>query len=437
MRLLFTVISALSLSAMPAALSASAEELDAIAAIINGKAITCYQVEQDKQLMVQQLQQAGQKRLPANSALSERALESRIAQTLQQQEAARLGLAISDEEIDNAMADIESKNNIPAGQLPEILKAQGIDLEEYRQTMKERLLTSKVINMAVRSKLSISEESMREYYRKHLANPKPIREVRLAQVYIALPASPTPKQLTSTTQKTQKIYEKLLNGADFAQTVALQSDAPDAKQGGDMGWIFPGGIAQQFNEVFGLPVGGIAKPVRSAAGFHILKVTDERIHEPEVGDSYDEVHARHILIKLPESADTATEAKIRHRAATIAREMQGKSDDAFATRAKEISQGPSAGRGGDLGWFRKGQMVAVFEKAAFAMKAGETSGVVESPFGLHIIRVIAKRHVDPNSFEAHHDRIQQVLTNAEMQNQVPRWIAGLKAKAVIEYKSCN
>ncbi|MDQ6967740.1 MAG: peptidylprolyl isomerase, partial [Mariprofundaceae bacterium] len=111
-------------------------------------------------------------------------------------------------------------------------------------------------------------------------------------------------------------------------------------------------------------------------------------------------------------------------------------DEAFATRAKEVSQGPSASRGGDLGWFKRGQMVAAFEDAAFALKEGETSGVVKSPFGLHIIRVIKKRHVDPNSFVARADQIKQALTNAEMQTQVPRWLASLKAKAVITKQSC-
>ncbi|MDX8403589.1 MAG: SurA N-terminal domain-containing protein, partial [Mariprofundaceae bacterium] len=239
MRLFITVISLLSFSAPFTATSALAEEIDSIAAIVNGKAVTCYQVGQDKKIMVKQMTQSGQTSLPANSILSVRALESRIRQTLQQQEAAKLGLSISDEEIDNAMSNIETKNKIPAGQLPEILKAQGIDIKEYRGTLQERLLSSKLINVAVRGKLKISEESMREYYRKHLANPKPVREVQLAQVFITLPASPTSEQFSNTQNQAKRIYKELINGGDFKRMVALKSDAPDTKQGGDMGWFFP------------------------------------------------------------------------------------------------------------------------------------------------------------------------------------------------------
>ena len=437
MRSFFTMASLLSLTLSSMVGAAHAEKIDAVAAIVNGTAITCYQVNYEKDILVQQLRESGQGTLPSDALLSERALETRVTLLLQKQEAAKLGITVQQEEIDNAMADVESRNNIPAGQLVEILKAQGINIEEYRETLSERLLTGKVVNAAVRSKLSISEEAMREYYRKFLKDPKPIRELQLAQIFIALPSTPTPEQFSKVGRKVESIYEQLINGANFNTLSALESDASDAKEGGVMGWFFPGGIAQQFNEVFTLPVGGIAKPARSAGGFHILKVIGERMHEPETGESHDEVHARHILLTLPDSADEATEAKVRHRAATIAREMERSSDEEFATRAKDVSQGPSAGKGGDLGWFAKGQMVPEFEKAAFALAPGETSGVVESTFGLHIIHVIAKRHIDPNAFETHRDRIRDLLINAEMQSQTPRWIGGLKAKAVIKHKGCN
>ena len=437
MRPMFPLIGLLSFLLAPFFTSAIAEELDSIAAIVNGKAITCYEIEQDKRRLIQQIMQSGQSVLPSNQMLMKRALESRIVQTLQHQEAAALGLSIPDEEIDKAMADIETKNGIPAGQLPEVLKAQNIDLEDYRETMRERLLSGKVVNIAVRGKLKISEESMREYYRKHLANPKPIREINLAQIFIALPSSPKADDLLKAEKRANETYAKLMNGSSFNKLAAMVSDDPGAKQGGEMGWFFPGGITPQFEKVFSLPVGGMLSPVRTPVGFHIVKVIGERMHEAKVGESFDEVHARHILIKLPAGADQATEAKIRYRAATLARELKDSSDEAFATRAKEISQGPSAERGGDLGWFGKGQMVAAFEDTAFSMKPGETSGVVESDFGLHVIRLIAKRHIDPNAFEIHHDRIEQVLINAEMQNQVPRWIASLKAKAIIDEKGCH
>ncbi|MDX8396639.1 MAG: peptidylprolyl isomerase [Mariprofundaceae bacterium] len=417
--------------------TAQAKPLDAIAATVNGNAITCYEVAAEKGILIKQLQETGQTDMPANSILSKKALDIRIKRILEKFEAQKLEVSINAKELHKALMDIETRNNIPQGQLGEALVSQGLDFEHFKASLREQLLASKVINLAVRSKLKISEESMREYYRKYLADPKPAREIQLSHIFIALPQSPNPEQVQQAENKIKSLQKQLQNGKDFVQIVTLESDDPNAKQGGVMGWFFAGSIAPQFNEVFELSVGDISQPIRSPVGFHLVRVNEDRWTKPSAGESYDEVHARHILIKLPTSIGAETEAKIRYRAETIAREMKAASNEDFALRAEEASQGPSAKKGGDLGWFRSGMMVKAFEDVAFSMSAGDTSDVVESEFGLHVIRLLAKRHVDPDSFEAHHDKIEQLLINAEMQSQVPRWMAGLKSKATIERKVCQ
>lgn len=418
--------------------SAHAEVLDSLAAVVNGKAITCYQIQQDAQAMIQQLKQSGMKRLPSSQQIEERALDARIVQTLQLQQAAKLGLTVSDDEVSQAMADVESRNNIPAGQLPQVLKAQGIDVAHYKKSLHDRLLLSKLSNVAVRSKLQVSEEAMHEYYRKYIEHPGPVREVHVSQIFIALPSEPTPEQVAAVHDKVEKLRARVLAGESFGRLATLYSDASNTGQGDDMGWFMPGSLPPYLAPVLDLPVGQMTQPLRSMAGFHLLMVTGERWHQQEArGESYDEVHARHILIKVPSDADEKTKAKIHERAEKIAEDLKGSSDKEFATRAKEVSQGPSASRGGDLGWFKRGQMVPEFEKVAFALKPGETSGVVKTRFGLHIIHVVAHRHVDPNSFEANRDKIENILLNSEMQDQLPRWIASLKAEATIKRKSCS
>jgi len=415
---------------------AQAERLDAIAAIVNGEVITCYEVEQAYQGLKTQLQQSGNV-LPDYQVLFERAMESRIQRILQHQEAKRLGLRVTEEEVDAAMADVEQRNNLRPGQLLEVLQAQGIDVDEYRETLKDRILNSRLVNVAVRSKLSVSEEAKREYYRKHLKNPKPVREVRTSQMFIALPANADSDTVAKQRAKAEAYYQRFLAGEDFEQIVTLESDAPNAVEGGDMGWVSQGGVKGAFTQIFDVPVGGITKPIRSAAGFHIIKVMDERMRMPERLQPYDEVRARHILLQVPPSADVDTQIKIRQQAEKIAQEMQGTSDEAFAVRAKELSQGPSATKGGDLGWFRRGQMVKPFEDVVFTMQPGDTSGVVETQFGLHIIRLVEKRTINPNAYEAHQENIGQLLLETEMQQELPRWMNGLIAQADIEKRSCD
>ncbi len=431
------LVAALMLTSVITISPAQAEVLESIAAVVNGEALTCSEISDGVQELKRQLKQSGLTRIPPDRILWERTLENRIVQTLQLQEARKLELTVSDEDVDKAIADIESENNIPAGQLVTILKAQGMDISRYRKALHDRLLISKLINIAVRSKLKVGEESLREYYRKYLAGTGPIREVQLRQIFIALPPDPTPAEVRNALNRIKRLRARALAGADFGHLATLYSDAPDASQGGLMGWFMPGALPPRMAGVFAMKAGGITQPIRSPGGFLILQVVNERQRNPQRGKAYDEIHTRHILLKIPSDADEATRQKIRARAEAIAEEMKDATDKEFATRAREISQGPSATRGGDLGWSRRGDMVSEYEKAAFSLKPGETSGVVETPFGLHIIRMVARRHVDPNAFEAHRDHIQEILLSSEMQNQLPRWIAGLKARASIERRTCH
>ena len=431
---------ALLLAALAPAGSARADEqlVDGIAAIVNNEAITCSQLREETDAIVQQLKASGMKRLPDMAALKARTLDALIDKAVELQEAKKQGITVSDEELAKAIADVEEQNGLPAGSLLDLLKQRGVDVDRYKKTLRDRLIISKLTNAEVRSRLQVSEEAMREYYRKYLEHPKPLREIRLASILVELPPDPTPEQVEKARKRIEAIRRRIEAGEDFARLATLESDAPEAARGGDMGWFMPGSLPPRFAAVFQLPKGAVSPVIRSPAGFHLLKVTDERWHEPQKrGDAYDKVHARHILLKLNDAMSEEEKARIRKQAEQIAEEMKHASDEEFATRAREISQGPSATKGGDLGWFRRGDMVPAFEQAAFALKPGETSGVVRTPFGLHIIRVIERQHVDPNSFEARRDEIQNILMNVELQDQLPRWLAGLRARAVIERRSCH
>ncbi|MBL4775363.1 MAG: peptidylprolyl isomerase [Mariprofundus sp.] len=418
-------------------LPARAETIDAIAAIANNDVITCYEIEQDTQNMLLQLRQSGAVNLPSTEQLNRRSLDAQIVKKLQLEAALQLELSVDPEEIANGIHNVESKNGMLTGQLKEVLKQQGASFKDFKENMHDQILIGKLINMAVRSKVQISEEAISEYYRKYIEVPKARREVQVAQIFLALPAEPTPELLSEVRGKIRSIHQQLQQGKNFTQLVAIYSESPDRQQQGMMGWFMDGGISQRFAPALDLPLNELTDPIRSPAGFHILKAVNERWQEPEnVSKSHDEVHARHILLQIPSSADTATRNKIRNRAKSIAADMQGVSDEAFANRAKDASQGPSSSNGGDLGWFKKGAMLPSFEKAAFAMQAGETSGLVESKFGLHIIRVVETRHIDPNSLETNREKIQQILSSVALQDQLPRWIAGLRADATISYKTC-
>jgi len=316
------------------------------------------------------------------------------------------------------------------------LQAQGMNVVRYKQGLRDRLLSSKLINIDVRSRLKISEEAMREYYRKYLQPGKVQREVYVAQIFIALPSDPSPASVKAARSKMQSVRAQASMGEDFGRLAKLFSDDPAAQQGGEMGWFRPGTLPSRFQSVLSLPTGQLSDVIRSPAGFHLMKVLGEKSYQPDMKESYTDVHARHILLKITPDMSDDMRLQAKTQAETLSQELQGVSDEEFSVRAQEVSQGPSAPSGGDLGWFRKGEMLAAFDRVVFDMKVGDISSVVKSRAGYHVIYLVEKRHVDPNSFIAHSDAIKSILLNAEMQNELPRWMNRLKARANIQRKSC-
>lgn len=431
LKLLF-LCCALMVSSIP--INAKTIVLDAIAATVNAEAISCYQVAEGIKTMRLQLTQAGATQ-PDEQQLYSRVLDTEIMLLLQKHESKKLGIGVDPEEVNQAVENMARSNNLLVSQLKSALKEQGMDYDTYKQNLEDRILINKLVTTAIRGQINISEESLHEYYRKYLQDPKPVRELHIKQILLSLPVSPTPEQVGKVYERALDVYDRLREGENFDQLASLYS-SNDGNMENDLGWFMEGAISSVFNAVFALPVNQVTEPVRSPAGFHILLAAEDRWKKPELGKAYDEVHARHILFKIPNAASVEEKANIAHQAKTVARELKGVSDDDFAERARELSQGPSASKGGDLGWFKRGQMVGEFEKAVFAMQPNETSAAVKTQFGLHIIRLVEKRTINPASFEANRERIQKVLVNAEMQTQVPRWMANLKAEAVIKKQAC-
>jgi len=164
------------------------------------------------------------------------------------------------------------------------------------------------------------------------------------------------------------------------------------------------------------------------------------IPEEEIKASYDShpqifkrpesVQASHILIKVDPTANEVQKAEARKEIAMIENKLK-KGED-FAALAKAYSQGPSSVKGGDLGYFRRGQMVKPFEAAAFALKPGEVSGIVETRFGYHIIKVFDKKPNTIISYEDARNRITQYLKNEQVQQQLNQYVDELKKSATIK-----
>jgi peptidyl-prolyl cis-trans isomerase C len=151
---------------------------------------------------------------------------------------------------------------------------------------------------------------------------------------------------------------------------------------------------------------------------------------PDQFEQPEQVHARHILIKVEENAGEEARAEARRRIESVQRKLEEGGD--FAKLAEEYSEGPSKSRGGDLGFFSRGQMVESFEEAAFAMEPGETSGIVETQFGFHLIEVVEEKAAGTQGYDEAKPRIEQMLKNKRIQAELDQYIKQLRETAEID-----
>jgi peptidyl-prolyl cis-trans isomerase C len=142
------------------------------------------------------------------------------------------------------------------------------------------------------------------------------------------------------------------------------------------------------------------------------------------------IRASHILIKVEPRSDDSQKAAARKKVEEIQKKLQKGAD--FAALAKEFSQGPSSAKGGDLGFFKRGQMVKPFEEAAFALGQGDVSEIVETRFGYHLIKVFEKKPEKTVKYEEIKDKLQQYLKQRKVQEQMDLYVEGLKRKAKVE-----
>lgn len=146
----------------------------------------------------------------------------------------------------------------------------------------------------------------------------------------------------------------------------------------------------------------------------------------------EEIHARHVLVRVAPDAAAPDAEHAREQAAAIA--AKAKAGEDFAKLAREASDGASGEEGGDLGWFRRGEMTRELEEAAFHLQAGQISDPVRTKFGWHVVQVMERRAVAPQPIEEQAPELREKLFREELDRQTQRYLDELKKAAVIEYK---
>ncbi|MFV5213652.1 peptidylprolyl isomerase [Azonexus caeni] len=422
-----TLILFLSLCSLfvPAAQAAPAEavEADYIVAVVGDGAITRNELRSRLDVALRQLQKQGTP-IPPQDVLEKQMLERLIMEQVQFAYAKESGLRIDDAQLDQAIGRIAANNNMTLPQFRVALEKDGIGYDEFREEIRGEMIMARLREREVESRLAVSDAEIENYLANQAANGGG-DEYRLAHIMLRAPESATPEQLQKLRQRAELALARARAGENFAELTAAFSDAPDALQGGDLGWRPLDRLPVLYAEAAGkLQAGGVSELLRSSAGFHVVKLVERRgANQPA---SVQQTHARHILIRTNE---VMSEADARHRLETVRERIVNGMD--FAEQARIFSQDGSAAKGGDLGWLNPGDTVPDFERAMDALKPGELSQVIKSPFGMHLIQVMERRERDVSS-ERQRSVARQAIRERKLDEAYQDWLRQLRDRTYVE-----
>ena len=402
------------------------EMLDRIAAVVNDGLVLKSELDAQLDAVTKRLQEQ-KVELPSQSVLKQQVLERLVLQEIEAQRAKRVGLNISDEQLNGALQEIAARNKIAFDQLPNALEAQGIDYKQYRESMRKELTLSTLRERDVIAHINVTPHELEQFLARQ-ANSAANDEFNVSHILLSLPAAATPKEIDEITRKAHELSARAAKGEDFGQLAIANSNSQTALDGGALGWRKGTQLPQFILElVTRMKPGDVSEPVRTPSGYHIVRLNERRTAEAPV--IINQIHVRHILMKTNELDDDET---VRQKLARL-RERILKGED-FSGIASTTSEDPgSAPDGGDLGWTGPGTFVPEFDKAIAELKPNEITEPFKTRYGWHIVQMLGTRTYD-NTADVRRQRAFAAIRESKADEETELWLRRLRDEAFVEIK---
>ncbi len=418
-------ISAFLLMFAPALVFAQAlrQDLDGIVALVEEDVIL--QSELDAAISTIEMQVRGRgENLPPRGILEEQVLERLIMTRLEVIRAQETGIRASDANVDQALQQVARQNGITLGQLRQAIEADGFDFEEFRRQMREEILSSELRQRVAASMDDITETEVDILLASGgIGGP----EYNISQILVQVPEGASAAEAQAATERTLEIREQILEGMDFASAAIAFSQAPDALEGGEVGWRQVSTLPPLFADALEpLDPGEITEPIRSPGGFLLLRVNDVRETSEVI---VQEFRARHLMIEPSEILSLeAAERRIRDLHERI------EAGEDFGDLARRYSSDESSANiGGRLNWFPAGQYGPEVQSALEALEPGELSQPFRTGMGWHLVRLEETREAD-RTVEALRSQAREMLFQQKAADEVERFLRQLRAESFVEIR---
>jgi peptidyl-prolyl cis-trans isomerase SurA len=403
--------------------------LDRVVALVNDSVITRLELDAEVRFAVVQLGRQGTP-LPERSTLERQVLERMITSRILEQEARQTGIRVSDGQLNMALERMAAENNLTRDQFRDAMESDGISYSRFRERIRGEIEIARLKEREVDNKVNISEAEIDSYIRNEEARGVKDKdeEYSVAHILVLVPEGASADQIGAKREAADKALATLKAGADFRQVAAGVSDAADALEGGMLGWRTASRLPELFlDAVTDMRIGQVSEVLRSANGFHIVKLVDKRGSDTPI--IVQQTHAQHILIRLNE---IVSEDDALQRLNGLKRRLELGGED-FGELARLHSDDATAAKGGDLGWVSPGETVPEFERAMDALKPGQVSDPVRSPFGFHLIKVLERRDEDLSE-ERQRVMARQAIRLRKSDAAYQDWVRQQRDQAYVEYR---
>ena len=410
-------------------LNVQAEEvvkLDRIVAIVDQTVVTEQELESRIATVTAQFKKQGTE-LPPEDILRKQILERLITDTLQIQYAAQTGLKVDDNQLDKTIERIAEQNQMTLTEFSEALAKDGVSMRKFRSDIRNEITIARLREREVDGRVNVSESEIDNFLTSQAANNENQDEFEISHILIRTPEEGATEDVQKAKAKVDSAVNELNTGKSFAKVSASFSDAPNALEGGNLGWKSGAQMPALFLDALKtMQIGDISPPLRSPNGFHVLKLTNKRGgNSPLV---IQQTHSRHILIKLSEIM-SEKEGKLKME--NIKERLDN--GEKFEVLARQYSEDSTASNGGDLGWVNPGDTVPQFEKAMNELKDNQISQPIRTQFGWHIIQVIERRSQDMSK-EAARLKARQEIRAKKADEAYQDWIRELRDRAFVELR---
>lgn len=408
-------------------LSDTGQFLDGVAAIVNEGVVLKSSLNRQLELIVQRAVEQGIE-LPPAHILQEQVLERLIVEEVQLQRADRIGIQISDQMLNTAIAQIAENAGLKFEDMPSILAGDGIEYGEYRADMRKQMILEQLKRIDVVNRISVSPREIEQCVADLEDNAVVNSQYNLSHIFISVPGSASNEEFAEAEAEAKDVYQQLQAGTDFGTLAIQHSDGDTALEGGSLGWRAGDQLPTLFFDVVGdmLP-GDVSEPIRAVSGYHLVKVNE--IRGVNQKSEIDQTRIRHILITPNEIIDDQT---ARQRVQEAYDRVIGGED--FSEVAKLMSDDPgSANSGGEMGWTSPGEFVPEFEEVANRSEIGVLSEPFRSRFGWHILEVMERRVYD-NTEELKESNCVQRVRNGKMNNETELWTRRIRDEAFVQKK---